>query len=82
MSKATEIFEAAFSTPRDKRSEEYKAGVLAALRFRLQEADGIPCGYETGTASADAYFAGCDEGHRLVREHFERAGVSRTWLCS
>lgn len=67
MSKAMEIFEAAFSTSRAARSEEYKAGVLAALRFRLQEADGVPCGYEMGTASADAYFAGCDEGHRLAR---------------
>ena len=76
-SKALAIFEAAFARPRDARSEEYKAGVLDVLRHRLGEAQGCARKYEfaLGTAQADAYFAGCDEGHRLAREHQERAGA-------
>ena len=70
MGKAQEIFEAAFRKPRDPRSDEYKAGVLNILRFRLGELNGKAghCPYYIGTAQADAYFAGCDEGHRLARE--------------
>lgn len=68
MTRAAELFEAAFSASRDPRSKEYKEGVLNTLRFRLNESDAIRCRYEAGTASADAYFAGCDEGHRLARE--------------
>lgn len=75
MTKAAELFEAAFSASRDPRSKEYKEGVLDALRFRLNESDAIRCRYEAGTASADAYFAGCDEGHRLAREGLERTGT-------
>lgn len=75
MTKATELFDAAFSGPRDPRSKEYKEGVLDALRFRLGESLSIRCRYEAGTASADAYFAGCDEGHRLARQCLEHAGT-------
>ncbi len=78
MSKAMEIFQEAFSGPRDKRSKEYQNGVLDVLRFRLNEVTEVRCHYEMGTASADAYFAGCDEGHRRAREHLEKVGAGTT----
>jgi hypothetical protein len=78
MSKAHEIFREAFDNPRDPRSDEYKNGVIAVLRFRLGESTEVRCGYRIGSAQADAYFAGCDEGHRLAREHLEKVGAGET----
>jgi hypothetical protein len=77
MSKADELFREAFSVPRDRRSEEYKAGVLDMLRFRLGEASTVAGSYryELGTAQADAYFSGCDEGHRRAREYLTNSGA-------
>lgn len=74
MSKAREIFDAAFSKPRDPRSDEYRHGVLDVMKYRLGEANEAfgKKQYVLGTAQADAYFAGCDEGHRLAREHLEK----------
>ena len=80
MSKAREIFDEAFSTPRDPRSEEYRRGVIDILKFRLgetREATGKHP-YAPGTAQADAYYAGCDEGHRLAREYLESVGADKT----
>jgi hypothetical protein len=73
MSKASEIFDAAFSKPRDPRSDEYRNGVIDILKCRLCEANEAfgKHQYRLGTAQADAYFAGCDEGHRLAREYLE-----------
>lgn len=78
MSKEMEIFREAFGMPRDKRSKEYQNGVLDVLRFRLGEVTDVRCCYEIGTAAADAYFAGCDEGHRRAREYLEKVGAGRT----
>jgi hypothetical protein len=78
MSEATDIFDAAFSRPRDARSRPYKYGVLAALRFRMREITEIPFPYEAGSAEADAYFSGLDEGHSLAREYFANAAVDAT----
>ena len=77
MSKAYEIFDAAFLKPRAPRSDEYRRGVMDVLRFRLGEENAAiwKNQYKLGTAQADAYFAGCDEGHRLAREYLERVGV-------
>ena len=61
---ARALFNAAFSRQRDPRSREYKNGVLAALRFRVND-EPIKCPYLPGTATADAYYAGTDEGHRI-----------------
>lgn len=71
MSKAEELFAAAFSKPRDARSAEYKQGVLDTLKMRLHETNGLAgkAIYRMGTAAADAYYAGCDEGHRIARDH-------------
>ena len=74
MSKADEVFDTAFLRPRAPRSDEYRRGVIDALRFRLDEEKPAiwKSQYKLGTAQADAYFAGCDEGHRLAREYLEQ----------
>lgn len=71
MSKAYEIFDEAFSKPRDPRSDEYRQGVIDILKFRLREESNTyrPDRYVIGTSAADAYYAGCDEGHRLATEY-------------
>ena len=80
MSKAYEIFDEAFSKPRDQRSDEYRHGVIDILKFRLREANEAfgKHQYKLGTAQADAYFSGCDEGHRLAREYLEKVGAGKT----
>ncbi|GGX76817.1 hypothetical protein GJV26_17005 [Massilia dura] len=60
------LYHAAFSKPRDPRSPEYKAGVRAALAYRI-EGKRIPHLYEPGTAQDDAYHAGLAEGHGIWR---------------
>ena len=55
-----------FDVPRDPRSDEYKAGCRAALEFRKGVNKAAPCPYKTGTAQADAWFAGWDEGRSYV----------------
>ena len=66
--KAEALFRRAFSQPRTRRSDAYKAGVLSALKYRF---DGIAinCPNRVGTAEADAFFSGLGEGHRIFREH-------------
>lgn len=63
-SAARTLFEKAFAVPRDPRSDEYKAGVLAALEFRC---DGKPitCPYSPASAQSDAFYAGTNEGHAI-----------------
>jgi len=63
---ADEIFREAFDVPRNARSPEYQRGVMAALKFRLEQAE-IPNPFPEGTAAFDAYHAGIEEGHRLWR---------------
>lgn len=69
------LMAAAFGVPRDPRSPEYKAGVRAALAFRI---DGIKirCPHPMGTAQADAFYSGVDEGRRRWREAVEAARPS------
>lgn len=67
-----QLFTKAFHSQRDPRSDEYKAGCLAALRYRAGEADSMTCPYPAGTARADAWYAGTDEGHAIWRD-VERA---------
>ena len=64
------LFEDAFTTPRGSRSDEYKQGVLAALRFRF-DSEKISCPFAQGTAAADAFFSGLEEGHTLWRNNCE-----------
>ena len=66
---AAQLFDSAFSHTRTKRSEEYKAGVLALLRRRI---DGVPvqCPYSEGTASFDAFYAGIEEGWAIFKNQY------------
>jgi len=67
MATVDELMTQAFSTPRDQRSPEYKAGVRAALDYRINgKRMSLP--FRMGTAAADAYFSGTDEGHRIWRD--------------
>jgi hypothetical protein len=67
MKTVNKLMKAAFDKPRDPRSDEYKAGVRAALTFRINgEHTANP--HKPGTAQADAFFSGIDEGHSIYRE--------------
>lgn len=63
---ADQLLDAAFSVPRDPRSSQYKAGARAALAFRTEGA-AIPQPYPAGSAKADAFSAGIEEGHAIWR---------------
>jgi len=62
---AQQVFDIAFRKARDERSAEYKLGVLNCLKVRLDGEKNLSCPYPTGSAQADAYFAGIDEGRAL-----------------
>jgi hypothetical protein len=70
---AEKLFCTAFSTPRTPRSEAYKTGVRAAF-FRHAYCTPSQCPYDVGTAEADAWFSGLEEGHRLWRKRGEIDG--------
>ena len=63
---AQEVFNTAFGKPRNARSDEYKLGVLNCLKVRLDGARNVTCPYPEGSAQADAYYAGVDEGRSLA----------------
>lgn len=68
MPTAQYVFAQAFPSYREARSNEYKSGVLEALRYRFGEIDRMQCPFGSGTAQADAWHAGTDEGHRRARD--------------
>lgn len=69
------IMQDAFSNrTRTPRSTAYKDGCRAALSYRF-EGRRIEFPYRIGTAEADAFFAGIDEGHQRFREHCEARAV-------
>jgi hypothetical protein len=61
-----DIFTRAFARSRTSRSEEYKRGVLHGLRMQVDGAEPVACPYNTGTAQADAYYAGREEARVLA----------------
>lgn len=61
-----ELMKQAFELPRDPRSPEYKAGCRALLDFKINRI-AIERPYQFGTAQSDAFFAGIDEGHAIIR---------------
>lgn len=63
---ADQLLDAAFSVLRDPRSSQYKAGARAALAFRTECAL-IVQPYAAGSAEADAFSAGIEEGHAIWR---------------
>lgn len=72
-----QIFDDAFSRPRDPRSDEYKRGVFNALNYRLGVVQGLNCPYPVGSAQADAWFAGTSEGYALAAEERGRVEAAR-----
>lgn len=55
------------------RSAEYKAGVLYILRYRFGEMPKTQHPFPAGTVQADAFYAGCEEGHDLFTAARDRA---------
>lgn len=58
----------------DKRSAEYRAGLLSVLKFKLQGIR-IECPYRAGTAQFDAYFSGNDRGFAGWRGLAQQGGA-------
>jgi hypothetical protein len=69
MTTAQELYEKEFDFPRDARSEEYRQGVRASIRYWLGEVRKLDQPHRLGTAAADAWFSGAEEGARIVRMH-------------
>lgn len=71
--KAEQLYREAFDQPRTARSDAYKVGVKAGIRSKLGVEKAI-LPYTVGTAEADAWFSGNDEGRRIAaRATEERA---------
>jgi hypothetical protein len=68
-----QLMQAAFYNGRTPRSAEYKAGTRMALEHRIERIDIVPP-YEAGTAAADAFFAGLDEGKCVWRAAVAKIG--------
>lgn len=68
MSKAERVFELAFWPGRPARSAAYRAGVRDTLLRRLDGVLDIPFPYQHGSAEADAYLSGKDEGMRIAKD--------------
>lgn len=59
------LMAAAFDRPREPRSSAYCCGVRTLLAHRIDgTAPALP--FEIGTAEADAFFAGEDEGRLIL----------------
>jgi hypothetical protein len=58
------VVAAAFDRPRNPRSVEYREGVRALLMHRATGGR-LLCHFTVGTAQADAFFAGVEEGKAL-----------------
>lgn len=71
---AQAIYDWAFRPGREKRSDEYKQGVLNHLRNRLEGTE-LVCPVQAGTVQFDAYYAGCDEGRVLAAEWLREGRV-------
>lgn len=68
MSKTEAIMQLAFCPGRPARSAAYRAGVRDVLLKRLDGVQDIPFPYQVGSAEADAYLSGTDEGMRRAKE--------------
>jgi hypothetical protein len=56
----------AFDNDREPRSNEYKKGVRSTLEFCIIGGNPV-CPYPMGTASADAFISGMDEGRQIYQ---------------
>jgi len=61
---------AAFNCPRDPRSDAYVLGVRELLKCKAMGVK-FHCRYKPGTAEADAFYSGSDEGNAIWRRHLE-----------
>ncbi|MEJ6003774.1 hypothetical protein [Paucibacter soli] len=68
---AQQLYDEAFPSSRPPRSEAYKQGVMACLRARINGSLQPDCPYSLGTAEADAWYSGRNEGHALARAEAE-----------
>lgn len=64
------LMAAAFNRPRDPRSDAYKLGVRELLKCKTMGVK-FHCPYRMGTAEADAFYSGSDEGNRIWRDLME-----------
>ena len=64
LQRAERVVEEAFPRHNTLRSEEYKAGARAILKYLLA-GNPILCPFEPATAEHDAYYAGVDAGKRM-----------------
>ena len=63
---AAEIHAKLFDLPREPRSQAYKDGALAAIRYRVEGVEStVP--HEPGTPERDAWLAGYAEGRDACR---------------
>ena len=67
------LYQTAFYNGRTPRSQEYKAGARMALEHRILQKD-FELPYQAGTAAADAFFAGIEEGKTIWRAAAEKIG--------
>lgn len=68
-----QLYQTAFYNGRTPRSQEYKAGARMALEHRIERKD-IEVPYQVGTAAADAFFAGIEEGKTIWRAAAAKIG--------
>lgn len=72
---ADSLMAAAFDRPREPRSAAYKAGVRAKLSHVFDNVTtAMP--YAPGTAEADAFFAGEEEGRVIFARTWEQAQIA------
>jgi hypothetical protein len=64
------LMKEAFDIPRDPRSDAYKLGARELLAHRILGVH-FRCPYPLGTAEADAFFAGSNEGRTILQLHQE-----------
>ena len=70
---ADQLYQTAFYNGRTPRSQEYKAGARMALEHRIERKD-FEMPYLVGTAAADAFFAGIEEGKAIWRTAAAKIG--------
>jgi hypothetical protein len=64
------LMHTAFNTVRDPRSDAYKLGAKELLKHRAMGVK-FRCPYKLGTAEADAFFSGSDEGRMIWSRHLD-----------
>lgn len=69
-----QLYQTAFYNGRTPRSQEYQAGTRAALEHHRIERKDFDMPYQVGTAAADAFFAGIEEGKTIWRAAAAKIG--------